>query len=350
MTQKFVRVGLTALVLVSAFGGLLWYSLQQDTAYYKHVEEVMTSPAEWEGKALQLHGYVVPGSILRGKSDQLEWRFKVQSKGSMVATSNFLNVTGGLVAVVVFYFVTYGLQVVFGLSLTSADVGHSEAALREYIDQLTMAERIPTMLFISASLITAAVLVLLCWQRPDFLLRALSWLRIPARRHLKAINADHLPANEPLIAATNCERLEQWMHVVAVLDRLTRFVPDKALIGQDAVLARVARRLGVSLDPPQGDEQARQRFLARAAAALVRGEIVAFHIHRGHAAEHGAELFSKLQSTAPVSILPVYCGEFPAQQPGAKPIEGRMSVVVGDLIPATSTVEEAREAIDRLGR
>lgn len=84
MTQKFVRVGLTALVLVSAFGGLLWYSLQQDTAYYKHVEEVMTSPAEWEGKALQLHGYVVPGSILRGTRDQLEWRFKVQSKGSMV--------------------------------------------------------------------------------------------------------------------------------------------------------------------------------------------------------------------------------------------------------------------------
>ncbi len=84
MTQKFVRIGLTALVLVSAFGGLLWYSLQQDTAYYKHVEEVMNSPEQWQGKALQLHGYVVPGSILRGKNDMLEWKFKVESKGSMV--------------------------------------------------------------------------------------------------------------------------------------------------------------------------------------------------------------------------------------------------------------------------
>ena len=30
-------------------GGLLWYSLQQDTAYYKHVDEVMASPEEWKG-------------------------------------------------------------------------------------------------------------------------------------------------------------------------------------------------------------------------------------------------------------------------------------------------------------
>ena len=84
MTQKSVRIGLTAFVLFSAFGGLLWYSLQQDTAYYKHVEEVMNSPRQWEGKALQLHGYVVPGSIFRARSDSLEWKFKVQSKGSMV--------------------------------------------------------------------------------------------------------------------------------------------------------------------------------------------------------------------------------------------------------------------------
>jgi hypothetical protein len=213
-----------------------------------------------------------------------------------------------------------------------------------------MAERIPTMLFISASLITAAVLALLCWQRPDFLLRALSWLRIPARRRLKAINADHLPANEPLIAATNCERLEQWMHVVAVLDRLTRFVPDGGQFGEDAMLARVSRRLGVALDPPSGDAEAHQRFLGLATAALARGEIVAFHVRNGQATEHGGALLRELQAAAPTRILPVYCGEFPAQAAGAKPIEGRMSVVVGELLPTTSSLEEARAAIARLGR
>ena len=60
--QKFVKIALTAVVLLSAFGGLLWYSLQQDTAYYKHVDEVMVSPDQWKGKSLQLHGFVVKGT------------------------------------------------------------------------------------------------------------------------------------------------------------------------------------------------------------------------------------------------------------------------------------------------
>jgi cytochrome c-type biogenesis protein CcmE len=84
MNQKLLRVGLTVAVLAAAFGGLMWYSLQQGTSYYKHVEEVMASPQDWQGKALQLHGFVVPGSITRGVDDKLEWRFRVQSKGSMV--------------------------------------------------------------------------------------------------------------------------------------------------------------------------------------------------------------------------------------------------------------------------
>ena len=84
MNRKFFRIGLTALVLFGAFGGLMWYSLQQGTSYYKHVEEVMVSPQEWQGKSLQLHGFVVPGSISRGHDDKLEWRFRIQNKGSMV--------------------------------------------------------------------------------------------------------------------------------------------------------------------------------------------------------------------------------------------------------------------------
>jgi cytochrome c-type biogenesis protein CcmE len=83
MTQKFAKIAVTAVVLASAFGGLMWYSLQQDMQYYKHVDEVMASPAQWQGKALQLHGFVVPGSIFRAKNT-LDWKFKVESKGSVV--------------------------------------------------------------------------------------------------------------------------------------------------------------------------------------------------------------------------------------------------------------------------
>jgi cytochrome c-type biogenesis protein CcmE len=63
---------------VLAFTGLLWSTLQEGAEYYKNVDEVMADRQAWEGKKLQLHGYVVPGSIYR-KRDSLEYRFKVRN-------------------------------------------------------------------------------------------------------------------------------------------------------------------------------------------------------------------------------------------------------------------------------
>ncbi len=83
MSQKAVRIGITSLVLVLALAGLLWSTLSEGTEYYKHVEEVMANPAAWQGKNLQLHGFIVPDSIYR-KRDSLEYRFKVQSKGAVM--------------------------------------------------------------------------------------------------------------------------------------------------------------------------------------------------------------------------------------------------------------------------
>jgi cytochrome c-type biogenesis protein CcmE len=83
MKHKAVKVGLSCLVLVLAFTGLLYSTLREGTEYYKHVDEVMANPQAWQGKKLQLHGFVVPNSILR-KRDSLEYRFEVQSKGQVV--------------------------------------------------------------------------------------------------------------------------------------------------------------------------------------------------------------------------------------------------------------------------
>lgn len=86
MQNKFAKIALTAVVMFSALGGLLWYSLQQDTAYYKHVDEVMASPDQWKGKSLQLHGFVVKGSWGQ-KKDTLDYQFKVENKGKIVLAS-----------------------------------------------------------------------------------------------------------------------------------------------------------------------------------------------------------------------------------------------------------------------
>jgi len=78
MTHRYIKLGLTAAVLVLAFAGLMWSTLQDGTEYFKHVDEVMTNRSAWENKPLQLHGYVVPGSILK-RQDTLEYKFKVQN-------------------------------------------------------------------------------------------------------------------------------------------------------------------------------------------------------------------------------------------------------------------------------
>jgi cytochrome c-type biogenesis protein CcmE len=86
MTTKFAKIALTAVVLLSALGGLMWYSLRQDTAYYKHVDEVMASPDLWHGKSLQLHGFVVKGTW-KQKPSTLEYIFDVENKGKIVRAS-----------------------------------------------------------------------------------------------------------------------------------------------------------------------------------------------------------------------------------------------------------------------
>jgi cytochrome c-type biogenesis protein CcmE len=82
MNQKVIRIAVTALVLAGAFGGLLWFSMRSDTEYYKHVDEVMASPHRWEGKKLQMHGFVM-GTPLRGR-DTLDYHFTVGNKGVTV--------------------------------------------------------------------------------------------------------------------------------------------------------------------------------------------------------------------------------------------------------------------------
>jgi cytochrome c-type biogenesis protein CcmE len=78
MTHRYIKIGLTGFILLAAFTGLMWSTLRDGTEYFKYVDEVLPQRQAWEGKPLQLKGYVVPGSRMR-KPDTLEWRFKVQN-------------------------------------------------------------------------------------------------------------------------------------------------------------------------------------------------------------------------------------------------------------------------------
>ena len=81
MSHKAAKIGLTSLVLALAFGGLLYSTLSEGTEYYKHVDEVMASPQQWQGKNLQVHGFA---KDVRQKPGTLEYRFNVENNGKVI--------------------------------------------------------------------------------------------------------------------------------------------------------------------------------------------------------------------------------------------------------------------------
>jgi cytochrome c-type biogenesis protein CcmE len=83
MSAKSLKIAASSAAIVLALSGLMYTTLSEGTEYYKHVDEVMTNPDAWQGKKLQLHGFVVDKSIER-KRNSLEYRFRVHSNGQVV--------------------------------------------------------------------------------------------------------------------------------------------------------------------------------------------------------------------------------------------------------------------------
>jgi cytochrome c-type biogenesis protein CcmE len=83
MNAKSLKIAATCAALLLGLGGLMFTSLREGTEYFKHVDEVMADPGTWQGKKVQLHGYVVEKSIER-KRDSLDYRFRVHNNGQVV--------------------------------------------------------------------------------------------------------------------------------------------------------------------------------------------------------------------------------------------------------------------------
>ena len=82
--SKVVPALVTLGVILGGIGYLFYSSAGEAFEYYKHVDEVMSDAQAWQGKRLQLHGYATD---VRQRPGTLEYRFKVQNKGSIVNAS-----------------------------------------------------------------------------------------------------------------------------------------------------------------------------------------------------------------------------------------------------------------------
>ena len=82
--SRVLLIVLSVGIIVGGIGLLL--SDSSGFEYYKHVDEVAKERAAWQNKRLQLHGYVVPGSIKKRMNhdvQKLEYKFQIENCGSI---------------------------------------------------------------------------------------------------------------------------------------------------------------------------------------------------------------------------------------------------------------------------
>jgi cytochrome c-type biogenesis protein CcmE len=80
--QRAVRIVISAAVIIGAFSMLFFTMAQKDAQLYKHVDEVMGSPAQYYGKNLQLHGNV--DGAVKKRPDTLDYQFTIKHGSSTV--------------------------------------------------------------------------------------------------------------------------------------------------------------------------------------------------------------------------------------------------------------------------
>jgi cytochrome c-type biogenesis protein CcmE len=85
--RKIVSGVVTLGLLIGGIAYLFASSAGEAFEYYKHVDEVLAQPTQWNGKHLQMHGFVVPGSIMKRmdkEHGQIEYKFQAVNCGSTV--------------------------------------------------------------------------------------------------------------------------------------------------------------------------------------------------------------------------------------------------------------------------
>ncbi len=76
---KLAPALVTLAVVLGGIGYIFYSSSGEAFQYYKHVDEVTGDLGAWRGKQLQIHGFVVPGSITKRMDttrQQIEYKFQ----------------------------------------------------------------------------------------------------------------------------------------------------------------------------------------------------------------------------------------------------------------------------------
>jgi MFS family permease len=207
---------------------------------------------------------------------------------------------------------------------------------------------VPRYLFLGAAAMTLFTLLLLRWRLPDLVLRSLLWLRSLGRYRLRVEGVQNLPADGPVILATNCRSTEGCLQVLAVTDRYTCFVLNN---NPGEVRLPLALRHFLTLSRlatlgPDGDGRA--EAMARAERALGKGWVVGVPADANGGGP--GRFLDELARRSGAVLLPVYCdGDEPDPQRNGRPRRGSdVRVVIGAPLPPGTPADIVREEVCRL--
>lgn len=213
-------------------------------------------------------------------------------------------------------------------------------------------EEVPRYLFMGASFMTLAILILLLRQLPDFFVRMLLWLRSQGRYRLKVIGLENLPSDGPVILATNCDRLEDCMHVVAATDRRIRFILLERPLDASRptrLLRYLAWRTGlVALRPGDLVPANWDRALQKAGRTLDKGNLLGLTmVSQDQPVPEGEKFLRDLPEGKWTALLPVYCGPagLPPSLNGRPPRVRRLEVIIGQPFPPGANGSDIHMAI-----
>jgi hypothetical protein len=272
------------------------------------------------------------------------------SKGSLVATSNFLNVAGGLAAVIAFYLVTFVLQFALDLNTVSRSALDDPNQVAAYKLQLERQRDVPRYLFLLAGVLTVGMMFLLRKELPDFFIRSFVWMRSYGHVRPDIVDLNHLPGAGPVVIVSNAATIDDAMQLAAAADRYVRLVvvdgngaqQAAARLGDLANRARVLR-----LNARDGWTPDWERALAEARAVLAHDDVVAVNFEAAVNAGPAAQLIERLREAPGTLVVPVRCSEFAVDTASAftRNVRG-LRIAFGAPLGAEADWDEALQAME----
>lgn len=278
---------------------------------------------------------------------QLQHRAPKQAKGNVVSASNFLNVVGGIIAVAVFFTVTFGFERLMAPQAGRKTDVADAVSLQQHIDQLNKQRQIPRLLFGITSVMTFGSLMFLVHRLPDFYLRTGIWMRARGHNPLRTIGIEHMPTDGPVLLLANCDVFPAALDLVAAVDRYVRLVFVEK---RGAVRSRLqiwAQHAGMITVPaePAGPDWARAQ--QQGEAALRSGTMVALTVNQPNCAAAVSRLIDAWRAAVPEAVvLPVFCSK--AAPAGRQGPQDYPRVVIGSALPAGAPLESVLVEIENL--